>query len=62
MYTEWYATEHFSQYAPFKDWVTGETVSSRNVYDAWMLLVNLSARREAVVTATFFYEDEPPHD
>jgi len=34
MYNEWYATEFFSQYAPFKDWVTGETVKSTNVYDA----------------------------
>ena len=26
MYKEWYATEFFSQYAPFQDWVTGEEV------------------------------------
>lgn len=62
MYTEWYATEYFSQYAPFEDWVTGETVTSKNVYDAWMLLVNLSQKQDAEVTATFFYEDEPPKD
>lgn len=62
MYTEWYATEFFSQYAPFKDWVTGRMVQSTNVFDAWMLLVNLSNRRDAEVTATFFYEDEPPKD
>ena len=62
MYTEWYATEFFSQYAPFQDWVTGEMVQSTNVYDAWALLVNLSAQRDARVTATFFYQDEPPKD
>lgn len=62
MYTEWYCTEYFSQYAPFKDWVTGEMVSLTNVFDAWMLLVNLSQKRDAEVTATFFYEDEPPKD
>ncbi len=62
MYTEWYATEYFSQYAPFKDWVTGNLVQSTNVYDAWMLLLNLSPRRDARVTVTFFYEDEPPRD
>ena len=62
MYTEWYATEFFSQYAPFKDWVTGQMVTSRNVYDAWMLIVNLSQKRGAEVACTFFYEDEPPRD
>src|SRR5262245_2163596 len=62
MYTEWYATEFFSQYAPFKDWVTGEMVRCANVFDAWMLLVNLSSKREAQITGTFFYEDEPPQD
>jgi hypothetical protein len=62
MYTEWYATEFFSQYAPFEDWVTGEMVQSTNVYDAWALLVNLSPNRDAEVTATFYYEDEPPRD
>ncbi len=62
MYTEWYATEFFSQYAPFKDWVTGQMVQSTNVFDAWALMVNLSPKRDAEVTATFFYEDEPPKD
>mgnify|MGYP005855941869 CR=1 FL=1 len=62
MYTEWYATEFFSQYAPFKDWVTGRMVSSTNVYDAWMLLVNLSPTQDARLTGTFFYEDEPPRE
>jgi hypothetical protein len=62
MYTEWYATEFFSQYAPFRDWVTGEMVHSTNIFDAWMLLLNLSPKREAQVTGTFFYEDEPPQD
>jgi len=62
VYTEWYATEFFSQYAPFKDWVTGEVVHSTNVFDAWALMVNLSPRRDAEVTTTFFYEDEPPKD
>ena len=62
MYNEWYATEFFSQYAPFKDWVTGETVKSTNVYDAWALLLNLSPDRDSSVTATWYYEDEPPRD
>ncbi len=62
MYEEWYATEFFSQYAPFKDWVTGKMVQSTNVYDAWMLLVNLSQKREAQVTGTFYYEDEGPQE
>lgn len=62
MYKEWYATEFFSQYAPFEDWVTGATVQSTNVFDAWVLLVNLSSGRDAEVTATFFYEDESPKD
>jgi hypothetical protein len=62
MYTEWYATEFFSQYEPFRDWVTGKMVRSTNVYDAWALFLNLSAREDAHITATFFYEDEPPAD
>jgi hypothetical protein len=62
MYTEWYATEFFSHYAPVEDWVTGETVQSTNVYDAWALLVNLNAEQDAKITVTFFYEDEPPQD
>jgi hypothetical protein len=62
MYTEWYATEFFSQYAPFKDWVTGEIVRSTNIFDAWMLLVNLDSKQDAKITGTFFYEDEPPQD
>jgi hypothetical protein len=62
MYNEWYATEFFSQYAPFKDWVTGETVKSTNVYDAWALLLNLSPEADAEVTATWYYEDEAPRD
>jgi hypothetical protein len=62
MYTEWYATEFFSQYAPFEDWVTGEMVKSTNVYDAWALLLNLSQDRDAEVTATWYYEDEAPRD
>jgi len=62
VYTEWYATEFFSHYAPFKDWVTGAMVQSTNVFDAWALLVNLSSTQDAQVTATFFYEDEPPQD
>jgi hypothetical protein len=60
MYNEWYATEFFSQYGPFKDWVTGATVKSTNVFDAWALLLNLSAEHDAEVTATWYYEDEPP--
>ena len=62
MYKEWYATEFFSQYAPFEDWVTGKTTQSTNVFDAWALLLNLSSTRDAAVVATFFYEDEPPKD
>jgi hypothetical protein len=62
MHTEWYVTEFFSQYAPFQDWVTGEMVKSINVYDAWMLIVNLSQTQDAEVTTTFYYEDEPPRD
>ena len=62
MYKEWYATEFFSQYAPFQDWVTGEEVQSTNVFDAWALLLNLSPTRDAEVTATFYYEDEAPRD
>lgn len=62
MYTEWYATEFFSQYEPFEDWVTGEMVYSTNFFDAWTLLANLSPERDAEITATFFYEDEPPKD
>jgi len=42
MYSEWYATEFFSRYDPFEDWVTGKQVQSINVFDAWALLVNLS--------------------
>jgi len=62
MYTEWYATEFFSQYTPFEDWVTGHTTQSTNVFDAWALMLNLSSKQDAEVTATFFYEDEPPRD
>ncbi|TEU08936.1 MAG: hypothetical protein E3J25_11125 [Anaerolineales bacterium] len=62
MYNEWYATEFFSQYEPFEDWVTGKAVQSTNVFDAWMLLVNLSSKDDAKITATFFYQDEPPND
>ncbi|NPV87282.1 MAG: hypothetical protein HPY45_14890 [Anaerolineae bacterium] len=62
MYTEWYATEFFSQYEPFQSWVNGETVQSINVYDAWVLLLNLSTTHDAHITATFFYADEPPQD
>lgn len=62
MYTEWYATEFFSQYAPFKDWVTGEMVQCTNVFDAWLLLVNLNPHQEVEVTGTFFYEDELPRE
>jgi hypothetical protein len=61
-YTEWYATEFFSQYAPFKDWVTGQMKQSTNVFDAWALMLNLSSKQAVEVTATFFYEDEPPRD
>jgi len=62
MYQEWYATEFFSQYAPFQDWVTGEITKSTNVYDAWALLLNLSQKNDASVKATFYYEDEPPKE
>jgi hypothetical protein len=62
MYQEWYATEFFSQYGPFESWVTGETVQSTNVFDAWALMLNLSSEQDAEVTATFYYEDEPPAD
>jgi len=62
MYQEWYATEFFSQYAPFQDWVTGQMVKSINFYDAWMLILNLSQTQEAQVKVTFFYEDEDPKD
>jgi hypothetical protein len=60
MYQEWYATEFFSQYEPFEDWVTGDEVRSTNVFDAWALFVNLSSSVDAEVTTTFYYEDEPP--
>jgi hypothetical protein len=62
MYTEWYATEFFSQYTPFEDWVTGHMTQSTNVFDAWALMLNLSSKQDAEVTVTFFYEDEPPRD
>lgn len=62
MYNEWYATEFFSQCEPFEDWVRGRMVQSTNVFDAWMLLVNLSSKDDAKITATFFYQDEPPND
>ena len=62
MYTEWYATEFFSIYEPFENWVTGGMVQSTNVFDAWALFVNLSPDQDAEVTATFFYQDEPPQD
>ena len=62
MYQEWYATEFFSQYAPFKNWVTGEIVTSINYYDAWALFVNLSKNHNAVITVTFYYADESPKD
>jgi hypothetical protein len=62
MYTEWYATEYFSQYEPFEDWVTGEMTCSINFYDAWMLILNLSQTQDALVTVTFFYAGEPPQD
>jgi hypothetical protein len=62
MYKDWYATEFFSQYTPFEDWVTGETTQSTNVFDAWALMLNLSSTHDAEVVATFFYEDEPPKD
>jgi hypothetical protein len=62
VYTEWYATEFFSQYEPFEDWVTGELVESINAFDAWALLVNLSETQDAEVTATWYYVDEPPKD
>jgi hypothetical protein len=62
VYKEWYATEFFSQYEPFEDWVTGKEVRSTNVYDAWALLLNLSSTEDAEVEATFYYEDEPPKD
>ncbi|MCJ7736202.1 MAG: hypothetical protein MUQ10_02665 [Anaerolineae bacterium] len=62
MYREWYCTECFSQYEPFEDWVTGQMVQSKNVYDAWALVLNISQTQDAEVTVTFFYEDEEPHD
>jgi hypothetical protein len=62
VYTEWYATEFFSQYEPFEDWVNGEMVESINVFDAWALLVNLSETEDAEITATWYYIDEPPKD
>jgi hypothetical protein len=62
MYKEWYATEFFSQYEPFQDWVTGKMVQSCNVFDAWMLIYNLSEKHQASVTVTFYYADESPKD
>lgn len=62
MYTEWFCTEYFSQYKPFKDWATGKLVKSINVYDAWLLILNLSQDKDAEVITTFFYEDETPKD
>lgn len=62
MYKEWYVTEYFSQYEPFKDWVTGQLTRSINYFDAWMLILNLSQKHDAQVTITFFYPDEPPKD
>jgi len=62
MPTEWYATEFFSQYDPFQDWVTGKMVQSINVYDAWMLILNLHPTRDAHITTTFYYEDEEPKE
>jgi len=35
---------------------------NHDVYDAWMLLLNLSQKHDAQVTGTFFYEDEDPKD
>ncbi len=62
MYREWYATEFFSQYDPFQDWVDGKLVQSINVYDAWMLFYNLSESETASVTVTFYYADEEPKE
>ncbi len=62
MYREWYATEFFNQYAPFRDWVSGQMVQSTNIYDAWLLVVNLSPLQQADIALTFFYENEPPAD
>ncbi len=62
MYQEWYATEFFSQYEPFKDWVTGETVQCTNIFDAWALMLNLSQTQDAKIIATWYYADEPPKD
>lgn len=59
-YKEWYATEFFSQYEPFRDWVTGQMVRSTNVFDAWALFLNLSRKEDAQITTTFYYIDEPP--
>jgi hypothetical protein len=36
--------------------------TSTNIFDAWLLLVNLNPSQAAQVTGTFFYEDEPPQD
>lgn len=60
MYKEWFVTEYFSQYDEFEDWQTGGERRSINVYDKWMLIVNLNSRQEAEVTLTFYYMDEGP--
>jgi len=62
LYKEWYCTDCFSQYEPFEDWVTGQMVQSKNVYDAWALMVNISQTEDAEITVTFYYEDEGPQD
>lgn len=62
MYREWFVTEYFSLYDEFEDWAQGGKTRSINVYDKWMLIVNLNPKEEAEVTLTFYYQDEPPKD
>ncbi|PWH14503.1 MAG: hypothetical protein DDG59_12980 [Anaerolineae bacterium] len=62
MYQEWFVTEYFSQYDEFEDWAKGGKTRSINVYDKWMLIVNLNQQEEAQVTLTFYYMDEPPQE
>lgn len=62
MYREWFMTEYFSLYDEFEDWAQGGKTRSINVYDKWMLIVNLNPQEEAEVNLTFYYQDEPPKD
>ncbi|RCK76839.1 MAG: hypothetical protein ANABAC_3264 [Anaerolineae bacterium] len=62
MYREWFVTEYFSQYDEFEDWAKGGKTRSINIYDKWMLIVNLNSQEDAEVNLTFYYQDEPPRD